>query len=423
MEWGFQSLKIPISIYSLFFPKSAALGIEAETGLGLAQRIRNPKLDSWGDFGAGGEGAETKTPFLESNKNGIEGWCKTLRILGMLRQRGGNTSDGNISGGNTSGGIINFGNTGASSSGSSPEMVFGGTDPARAASAFAQRSRLQGKRENPTKQGWRGWKHPGKQRTGRSGKADALREGRDVSQRIPAWHSPTRTWLSPVAVPLPAAAPPPRWALGSKHGKKGKILKGRNFKKKFCIPLPSLMTQRKMSNGSEQGSECQRGLIGFTRAECHRSRALCCSWRWIHGQAGLDGTIPKLPAPPSPWTGSLWTPPCPGYSSSRAQGRGTHSLTFIIFPGSKFSSFGIFSPTVVALSASTPSEIRDPPPTPMWEHKAQLQSEQGGGGGIPNPFGEGSSFPPSHGGATGAAATPRDTGDVPGADQDPGCGA
>lgn len=31
----------------------------------------------------------------------------------------------------------------------------------------------------------------------------------------------------------------------------------------------------------------------------------------------------------------------------------------------------------------------------MRGHKARLQSERGGGGGFPNPFGEGSSFPPS----------------------------
>lgn len=147
---------------------------------------------------------------------------------------------------------------------SSTRMVFGGTDLAQAAPVFARtptcawRSRLQGKRENPAKQGRSGWKHQGKQKTGRSGRADALRERRDashrippchkfipwdptaaqvypkgshrstgVSQRIPPRHSPTRTWLGPVAVPLPAAAslaaPPPRGALGSKHGKRGKI--------------------------------------------------------------------------------------------------------------------------------------------------------------------------------------------------------
>lgn len=132
-------------------------------------------------------------------------------------------------------------------------------------------------------------------------------------------------------------------------------------------------------------------LIGFTRAERHRSRALCRRWRWIHGQAGLDGVIPKLPAPPSPWEGSLWTPHCFGHPSSRAQGRGTHLSTFIIIPGSKFSSFGIFSPTVVALSSSSPLKFRTP--YPVQGHKARLQSEWGGGGGFPIPLEKDPLFP------------------------------
>lgn len=90
---------------------------------------------------------------------------------------------------------------------------------------------------------------------------------------------------------------------------------------------------------------------------------MCRSWRWIHGQAGPDGAIPKLPAPPSPWKGSLWTPRCLGRPSSRAQRRETHFPPFIIIPGSKFSSFGIFSPSVVALNvvAHPPLKFRMPP--------------------------------------------------------------
>lgn len=162
-------------------------------------------------------------------------------------------------------------------------------------------------------------------------------------------------------------------------------------------------------------------LIGFTRAERHRSRALCCRWRWIHGQAGLDGVIPKLPAPPSPWEGSLWTPHCLGRPSSRAQGRGTHPSTFIIIPGSKFSSFGIFSPTVVALSSSSPSEVQDPLPCAGAQSPASIRA--GWRWGLPNPFGEGSSFPPSHLRRMEEPLQPRGTRDIPGPGQDPACGA
>lgn len=72
---------------------------------------------------------------------------------------------------------------------------------------------------------------------------------------------------------------PLRWALGSKHGKRGKILKGRNLKKKnslnacFRIPLPLLMTQRKMSNGSKRSSEWERGSRRPGADWLHQSRA------------------------------------------------------------------------------------------------------------------------------------------------------
>lgn len=148
-------------------------------------------------------------------------------------------------------------------------------------------------------------------------------------------------------------------------------------------------------------------LIGFTRAERHRSRALCRSWRWIHGPAGPDGVIPKLPAPPSPWRGSLWTPHCPGHPS-RAQGRGTHSPVFIVIPGSQFSSFGMISPTVVALSASSPSEVRDPPPRAGAQSAASIGA--GRRWGLSQSLWRRILFSPitsaAHGGATGAAATP-----------------
>lgn len=175
------------------------------------------------------------------------------------------------------------------------------------------------------------------------------------------------------------------------------------------------MDLSKAQNGS--ADRAAPALIGFTRAERHRSRALCRSWRWIHGPAGPDGVIPKLPAPPSPGRGSLWTPHCPGHPS-RAQGRGTHSPVFIVIPGSQFSSFGMISPTVVALSASSPSEVRDPPPRAGAQSAASIGA--GWRWGLSQSLWRRILFSPITGGATGAATTPRDTRDVPGAEQDPG---
>lgn len=179
------------------------------------------------------------------------------------------------------------------------------------------------------------------------------------------------------------------------------------------------MDLSRAQNGS--ADRAAPALIGFTRAERHRSRALCRSWRWIHGPAGPDGVIPKLPAPPTPWRGSLWTPHCPAHPS-RARGRGTHSPVFIVIPRSQFSSFGMISPTVVALSASSPSEVRDPPPRAGAQSAASI--------GVGRRWGLSQSlwrrilFSPitsaAHGGATGAAATPREMRGVPGAEQDPG---
>lgn len=149
----------------------------------------------------------------------------------------------------------------------------------------------------------------------RSGRSDALRECRDASHRIPPWHkfipkdpttaqvyptgshhaqvypkgsqhgtgvshkipprhSPTRTWLSPVAVPLPgitrcSAVP---WEANTGRGekfKRGGIRKLNSLNPCSCIPLPSLMTQRKMSKGSERGSERQR-------------RSRCPGADWFH---------------------------------------------------------------------------------------------------------------------------------------------
>lgn len=54
------------------------------------------------------------------------------------------------------------------------------------------------------------------------------------------------------------------------------------------------------------------------------------------------------------------TPHCPG-CSPRAQGKGKSFPVFVIILGSKFSSFVLFFPIVVALTASSPSEVWDPP--------------------------------------------------------------
>lgn len=64
-----QLLKIPIAIYSPFFPKSAALRIKAERGLGSAQKIRNPELDSWRISGLVGKELKQK----------VHSWSRTKK--------------------------------------------------------------------------------------------------------------------------------------------------------------------------------------------------------------------------------------------------------------------------------------------------------------------------------------------------------
>lgn len=96
----------------------------------------------------------------------------------------------------------------------------------------------------------------------------------------------------------------------------------------------------------------------------------------------------------------LWgqTPRCP-QRSPRALRKGTSFPVFVIILGSKFSSFVLFFPTVVALTASSPSEVWDPPTHPRRggtkpSFNQSGAAGEGGGGCFPNPFGEGSFFPP-----------------------------
>lgn len=100
-------------------------------------------------------------------------------------------------------------------------------------------------------------------------------------------------------------------------------------------------------------------------------------------------------------------------------------LPFIIIPGSKFSSLGIFSPTVTVLSASSPSEVQDPLPCAGAQSPASIGS--GWRWGLSQSLWRRILFflitSAAHGGATEAAATPGDMGDIPGAEQDPACGA
>lgn len=96
----------------------------------------------------------------------------------------------------------------------------------------------------------------------------------------------------------------------------------------------------------------------------------------------------------------LWgqTPRCP-QRSPRALRKGTSFPVFVIILGSKFSSFVLFFPTVVALTASSPSEVWDPPTHPRRggtkpSFNQSGAAGEGGGGCFPNPFGEGSFSPP-----------------------------
>lgn len=98
----------------------------------------------------------------------------------------------------------------------------------------------------------------------------------------------------------------------------------------------------------------------------------------------------------------LWgqTPRCP-QRSPRALRKGTSFPVFVIILGSKFSSFVLFFPTVVALTASSPSEVWDPPTHPRRggtkpSFNQSGAAGEGGGGCFPNPFGEGSFSPPPH---------------------------
>lgn len=96
----------------------------------------------------------------------------------------------------------------------------------------------------------------------------------------------------------------------------------------------------------------------------------------------------------------LWgqTPRCP-QRSPRALRKGTSFPVFVIILGSKFSSFVLFFPTVVALTASSPSEVWDPPTHPRRggtkpSFNQSGAAGEGRGGCFPNPFGEGSFSPP-----------------------------
>lgn len=290
-----QLIKIPIAIYSPFFPKSAALGIEAEGGLGLAQKIQNPELDSWRFSRPVGKKLKQKLHSWSRTKRGIERWCKTLQILGTLRQHGGNAGAGNTGAGNSGAGNTSGGNTSTRTHRERwlrvQRWCLVGPTWHGQLQRLHRHTRVPGAdscRENrKIPQNKAGTAGNTKRKTGRSGRGDVLRECRDASHRTPPCHefipwSPTTAQVYPkgshhgTAPPGQGSAPWPFlsqqrhrsllcWALGSKHGNRGKILKGRNLKKKnslnpcFRIPLPSLMTQRKMSKGFEQGSERERG--------------------------------------------------------------------------------------------------------------------------------------------------------------------
>lgn len=188
------------------------------------------------------------------------------------------------------------------------------------------------------------------------------------------------------------------------------------------------MTQRKMPNGSERGSERQRSSHCPGADWLHRSRA-----------PSIPGFVPQLEMDPwASWAG--WGDPKTASTSIPLEGltqdpslpwtplikstaKGNSFPTFIITPGSKFSSFAIFSPTVVALNvvAHPPPKFRTPPPR-VGAH-SPVSVGAGWRWGLSQSLWRRILFCPiksaAHGGATGAAATPRDTGDIPGAQQAP----
>lgn len=62
-----QSLKKPFDHLFPFFPKVGGAGNRSRERFGFGRKDPKSKVGFLGDFRAGGEGVETKNPFLESN--------------------------------------------------------------------------------------------------------------------------------------------------------------------------------------------------------------------------------------------------------------------------------------------------------------------------------------------------------------------